>query len=49
MKLRVKGSNACAIMPPEEVEDFCDGGEYIAESIFLTQAEYDLLPEFEGF
>lgn len=49
VKLSVQGSNAHAIMRPEEVSDFCDGEEYITEDVWMTQAEYEGLPEFEGY
>lgn len=49
VKLCVQGSNSHAIMRPEEVADFCDGEEYITEDVWMTEAEYMALPEFEGY
>lgn len=49
VKLQVQGSSASAICRPEEVADFCDGEKYIETDVWLTKAEYEALPEFEGY
>lgn len=49
IKLMVQGSSSYAIMPENEVADFCDGEEYIEKEVWMTQREFDALPEFEGY
>jgi hypothetical protein len=52
VRVKLKGQRGpVCICEPDEVSDFCDGGddEYEFEDVFMTQAEVEALPEFEGF
>jgi len=49
VKMMVQGSSAHAIVPADEVADFADGEDYIMEDVWMTEAEYEALPEFEGY
>lgn len=52
VRVKLKGQRGpVCICEPGEVSDFCDGGddEYEFEVIYMTQAEVEALPEFEGF
>lgn len=52
VKVKLKGQRGpVCICEPREVSDFCDGGddEYECEDVFMTMAEVEALPEFEGF
>lgn len=50
VKLAVDGT--AVTMPPEEVQSFMDGSdptEYTVNDVWLTQDEFEALPEFQGF
>lgn len=49
VRMKVQGSSQVAIVPPDQVSDFEDGEEYIKEDVWMTEAEYEALPEFEGY
>lgn len=49
VRLRVQGSSGIAVVRPDEVSDFCDGEEYIQEDVWMTESQYQALPEFEGY
>jgi hypothetical protein len=39
-------------MPPSEAEDWigdADGVTYVMQEVWMTEAQYNKLPEFEGF
>ena len=50
VKLSVDG--ASVTMAPEEVQSFMDGSdppEYTITEVWMTPAEFEALPDFEGF
>lgn len=52
VKVKPKGQRGpICIIEADEVSDFCGGGddEFDCEDVFLTLAEFEVLPEFEGF
>ena len=52
VRVRLKGTKGpVCICEPREIKDFCDGGEdeYEFEDVYMTKAEVEALPEFEGF
>lgn len=47
-KINFAGGGWC-ICPPDAVADMTEGGSgHTTETVMMTKAEYDALPEFEG-
>lgn len=52
IRMKIKGTKGpVCIIEPHEIPDMTDGSddEYEFEDVYMTQAEVEALPEFEGF
>lgn len=48
--VKLKHDGASVILDPAEVTDFMDGNDdYEVEDVWMSDAEYEALPEFQGF